>query len=110
MESIDNARDFNDFMVDYFSKLQLDPVESPMPPQTLEPSNLFGNDLVELMDRDGCAVPAVVGKCITYVEARGMNLQGLYREGGDLKAVRRLRDAFDRGRVFAFPHCSALLS
>ena len=102
VESIDNARDFNDFMASYFSKLQLDVAESPMPPQIQDPTALFGFDLPELMDRDGCAVPAVVGKCITFIEARGMNLQGLYREGGDLKAVRRLRDSFNRGNCLFF--------
>lgn len=95
-------------MASYFSKLQLDVAESPMPPQNQEPTALFGIDLTELMERDGCAVPAVVGKCIMFTEARGMNLQGLYREGGDLKAVRRLRDAFNRGICLIVAPCSRL--
>jgi hypothetical protein len=102
IESVDNARDFQDFMTDFFAPLNLNPAESPMQTVTPEtPANpVFGVDLIALMERDETAVPEVVVKCAEFVEKKGMTVQGLYRDGGDYKKVQQLRDAFNKGGFF----------
>lgn len=96
IEVINNHQDFQEFMLDYLGKIQSTPSESPMQFQPFE-KPYFGHDLVELMERDNDPIPLVVKKCIDFVDEKGMKLQELYREPGNMKNIMILRDLFNRG-------------
>ncbi|KAJ3178285.1 hypothetical protein HK101_010148 [Irineochytrium annulatum] len=104
-ESINNARDFSDFMHDYFQnqkqlqKKDYEYAPYPMSPEAVSivnPKPSFGLELVSVCERDGPPVPVVVTRCIQAVEDYGMSVQGVYRTSGTSSQVQKLRTLLDR--------------
>ncbi|KAK9763715.1 hypothetical protein K7432_009367, partial [Basidiobolus ranarum] len=62
---------------------------------------IFGQPLEDAVERskidDNCPVPAVVIRCIEYLDCNGLNEVGLYRVPGSTSAVTRLKAIFDEG-------------
>jgi hypothetical protein len=56
-----------------------------------DPSVLFGTDLATRCEFEQRMIPAVVGRCIEEVEARGMDVEGIYRKSGGNSQVQALK-------------------
>jgi hypothetical protein len=52
------------------------------------------------MKRDGKDVPLFVEKCVEAIEAQGLKTVGIYRLSGTSTQIQRLKNQFDRGRVY----------
>ncbi|XP_037348739.1 LOW QUALITY PROTEIN: rho GTPase-activating protein 27 [Talpa occidentalis] len=52
---------------------------------------VFGCPLEELCERERSSVPRFVQQCIRTVEARGLDIDGLYRISGNLATIQKLR-------------------
>ncbi|CAG8548918.1 6119_t:CDS:10 [Acaulospora morrowiae] len=59
--------------------------------------SIFGNDLVKQSELEGDEIPLVMRKCITAVEVRGMDLEGIYRKSGGASQMRGIVTAFENG-------------
>jgi Rho GTPase-activating protein RGD1 len=57
----------------------------------------FGVDLAEQMVRDGVEVPLIMVKCCEAIEKHGITTMGVYRVGGTMSKVTRLKEKLDRG-------------
>jgi Rho GTPase-activating protein RGD1 len=57
----------------------------------------FGVDLAEQMVRDGVEVPPIMVKCCEAIEKHGITTVGVYRVGGTMSKVTRLKDKLDKG-------------
>ncbi|XP_008111401.2 rho GTPase-activating protein 27 isoform X1 [Anolis carolinensis] len=57
---------------------------------------VFGCALQVLCDREKSTVPQFVKQCITAVEKRGLDIDGLYRISGNLATIQKLRYKVDR--------------
>jgi len=55
----------------------------------------FGLTLQEMFERDGDLVPLLVDHCITEVEKRGLNEEGIYRLSGSTATIQELKAAYD---------------
>lgn len=55
---------------------------------------LFGSDLVARCDFEKRMIPAIVTRCIDEVEARGMNIEGVYRKSGGSGQVKQVQAGF----------------
>ncbi|XP_044035879.1 rho GTPase-activating protein 27 isoform X2 [Siniperca chuatsi] len=53
--------------------------------------NVFGCHLATLCTQERTTVPSFVEKCITAVEKRGLDIDGLYRVSGNLAVIQKLR-------------------
>ncbi|CAG8512500.1 2228_t:CDS:10 [Acaulospora colombiana] len=62
--------------------------------------SIFGNDLTKQSELEGEDVPLVVQKCVKAVEARGMDLDGIYRKSGGASQLRAIITAFENGEEF----------
>eukprot|EP00911_Craspedida_sp_UC1_P002334 UC1_evm1s1756 len=56
---------------------------------------LFGLSLVDACRREFTSVPHIVKQCVADVEARGMNVNGIYRVAGNGRVVTAMRKRFD---------------
>ncbi|XP_040605712.1 rho GTPase-activating protein 27 isoform X3 [Mesocricetus auratus] len=56
---------------------------------------VFGCALAELCERERSPVPRFVQQCIRTVEARGLDMDGLYRISGNLATIQKLRYKVD---------------
>ncbi|KZT66142.1 RhoGAP-domain-containing protein [Daedalea quercina L-15889] len=56
----------------------------------------FGVDLAEQMARDDVDVPAIMVKCCEAIEKYGLRSQGIYRIGGTMSKVAKLKERLDR--------------
>ncbi|XP_006833587.1 PREDICTED: rho GTPase-activating protein 27 isoform X1 [Chrysochloris asiatica] len=56
---------------------------------------VFGCTLAELCEREKSPVPHFVQQCIRTVEARGLDIDGLYRISGNLATIQKLRYKVD---------------
>ncbi|XP_012581481.1 PREDICTED: rho GTPase-activating protein 27 [Condylura cristata] len=56
---------------------------------------VFGCPLEELCERERSRVPRFVQQCIRTVEARGLDIDGLYRISGNLATIQKLRHRAD---------------
>ncbi|XP_012887492.1 PREDICTED: rho GTPase-activating protein 27 isoform X1 [Dipodomys ordii] len=56
---------------------------------------VFGCALAVLCERERSAVPRFVQQCIRTVEARGLDIDGLYRISGNLATIQKLRYKVD---------------
>ncbi|KAM5274751.1 rho GTPase-activating protein 27 isoform 2-T2 [Ctenodactylus gundi] len=56
---------------------------------------VFGCALATLCERERSAVPRFVQQCIHTVEARGLDIDGLYRISGNLATIQKLRYKVD---------------
>ena len=99
IESMDNAKDFQEYMVHYLSHANLESGVKHDP--SMDPQNLhFGKDLVELYERDKTPVPIVVSKCLNFLEMKALKIQGIYRESCGLMRMHTLQDLLDQGNSF----------
>ncbi|KAI5357653.1 putative Rho GTPase activation protein [Septoria linicola] len=58
-------------------------------------NRVFGVSMDELFTRDQSAVPIIVFQCIQAVDMFGLEIEGIYRQTGNMAQVNRLRQAFD---------------
>ncbi|PCH44144.1 GTPase activating protein [Wolfiporia cocos MD-104 SS10] len=56
----------------------------------------FGVDLAEQMNRDDVDVPPIMVKCCEAIEKYGLHTQGVYRVGGTMSKVNKLKERLDR--------------
>lgn len=56
---------------------------------------VFGVSLDDLFTRDQSAVPIIIFQCIQAVDLFGLEIEGIYRQTGNMAQVNRLREAFD---------------
>ncbi|KAL9526748.1 RHO GTPase-activating protein [Sphaerulina musiva] len=56
---------------------------------------VFGYSLDDLFARDQSAVPIIVFQCIQAVDMFGLEIEGIYRQAGNMAQVNRLRHSFD---------------
>lgn len=64
----------------------------------------FGIDLGEQMIRDDVDVPPVLVKCCEAIEKHGLNVQGIYRIGGTVSKVNKLKERLDKGLCCRLTH------
>ena len=57
---------------------------------------LFGSDLTSRCYHEHLAIPSVVAHCITEVETRGMNQEGIYRKSGGSGQVKVIQVGFEK--------------
>ncbi|PWN44503.1 RhoGAP-domain-containing protein [Ceraceosorus guamensis] len=62
--------------------------------------SMFGRLLVDQAAAEGRDVPIVVEKCISAVEAMGMDYEGIYRKSGGTSQLRVITQLFERGQPF----------
>ncbi|KAJ6223552.1 hypothetical protein RDWZM_002097 [Blomia tropicalis] len=60
---------------------------------------VFGCDLCEHLANSGNDLPLVLTTCCAYIEANGLNANGIYRLSGVASTINRLRAVFDEDRV-----------
>ena len=61
---------------------------------------VFGIDLTTLVNAHRTARPFVVEKCITEIERRGLDAEGLYRVSGFAEEIETLKLGLDKGKIF----------
>lgn len=59
------------------------------------PVAMFGNDLTMQLESEGRLVPQVVTSCITIIESRALEFEGLYRKSGGAGEMKALIEAFE---------------
>ncbi|KAK3608021.1 hypothetical protein CHS0354_009964 [Potamilus streckersoni] len=59
---------------------------------------VFGSDLKQLCEREKQKVPLFLQKAIAAIENRGLHHDGLYRVGGNVSTIQKLRCAVDAGQ------------
>ena len=57
---------------------------------------LFGSDLIARCEYEKRILPAVVTRCIEEVEARGMDIEGVYRKSGGSGQVKQIQMGFEK--------------
>jgi len=60
------------------------------------PKATFGVDLADQMTRDGVEVPPIMVKCCEAIEKHGIATVGVYRIGGTMSKVTRLKEKLDK--------------
>ncbi|KAJ4289014.1 Rho-type gtpase-activating protein [Kalmusia sp. IMI 367209] len=63
-------------------------------------SVLFGSDLSARCDYEKRMIPAIVSRCIEEVEARGMDVEGIYRKSGGTSQVNQVKSGFEGNDEF----------
>ncbi|KAH6629449.1 hypothetical protein C7974DRAFT_413244 [Boeremia exigua] len=58
-------------------------------------TSLFGSDLSARCDFEKQMIPGVVTRCISEVELRGMDVEGVYRKSGGSTQVNQVRNGFE---------------
>ncbi|KAI0918052.1 hypothetical protein AcV5_002832 [Taiwanofungus camphoratus] len=124
IESIDSRSDFKTYMQNYAfahggsnsrgprrdgprEEGFLPPIPALAPLGTSSPSTshsqipdkgrpTFGVDLAEQMARDDMDVPPIMVKCCEAIEKYGLQSQGIYRIGGTVSKVAKLKERLDR--------------
>lgn len=61
---------------------------------------LFGSDLAQRCDYERRVLPSIVTRCIEEVEARGMDVEGIYRKSGGSGQVKQVQAGFERDGNF----------
>lgn len=60
----------------------------------------MGRSLIEQVELEGNAVPALVSHCVVAIEANGLEDEGLYRKSGSSQQQRQIIQLFDSGSSF----------
>lgn len=76
-------------------------------PQTCHRNNMdgdsegymFGVDLIKQIQSEKGKIPLIVEKCVSCVEERGMDYEGIYRKSGGVGQMRQIQQAFEKGEV-----------
>jgi len=63
---------------------------------------IFGGTLEEQAQKEGSKIPKVVEECITEIEKRGVETEGIYRLSGNTAVVNRLKAMYNRGEQVSF--------
>jgi hypothetical protein len=61
---------------------------------------LFGSELSARCDFEGRLVPGIVSRCISEVESRGMDVEGIYRKSGGAGQVKQVQQGFEKDNNF----------
>jgi hypothetical protein len=61
---------------------------------------VFGTALTTLCQNDASTVPRFVHECVVAVENRGLKVSGIYRVGGNLASVQKLRLMVDQREYY----------
>ena len=61
-----------------------------------QPVTLFGTDLEIRADFEKTTIPGIVKRCIAEVEARGMDVEGIYRKSGGNSQVQQVKEGFEK--------------
>ncbi|KAI9715024.1 MAG: Rho-type gtpase-activating protein [Chrysothrix sp. TS-e1954] len=59
-------------------------------------TTLFGAELINRCEYETRTVPAIVLRCIDEVEARGMDIEGIYRKSGSFSQVKQVQAGFEK--------------
>lgn len=63
-------------------------------------AQIFGTDLTLLVKAaGGFRPPFVVEKCVTEIEARGLQTEGIYRVSGSREQTERLKKYLEKGEL-----------
>uniref|UniRef100_A0A8C4PZG2 Rho GTPase activating protein 9 n=1 Tax=Eptatretus burgeri TaxID=7764 RepID=A0A8C4PZG2_EPTBU len=65
---------------------------------------VFGCPLGTLCEREASTVPAFVQQCISAVETRGLDIDGIYRVSGNLSLIQKLRFSVDHEEELDLSH------
>jgi len=57
---------------------------------------LFGSDLSARCNFERHLIPTIVSRCISEVETRGMNIEGVYRKSGSSSQIKMIQAGFER--------------
>ncbi|KAJ9076859.1 hypothetical protein DSO57_1022178 [Entomophthora muscae] len=68
---------------------------SPVAKSVLNPKVVYGLDLQEQLTRDNSVLPAIVVKCVAFIDKHGLNQEGIYRRSGSNSKINRIRDLFN---------------
>lgn len=60
---------------------------------------VFGSTLMEISQRERSAVPKFVRVVTEVIEAKGLDVDGLYRVSGNLSAIQKIRCQVDQGML-----------
>jgi hypothetical protein len=58
---------------------------------------VFGSTLVEISQRERLTVPKFVRTVTEVIEAKGLDVDGLYRVSGNLSSIQKIRCQVDQG-------------
>ncbi|KAG8526486.1 uncharacterized protein KY384_008686 [Bacidia gigantensis] len=61
---------------------------------------LFGSELELRAEYERSNIPSVVMRCIQEVDARGMDIEGIYRKSGSSSQVTAIKDGFERNNDY----------
>ncbi|KAI0222151.1 hypothetical protein L0F63_007269 [Massospora cicadina] len=70
-------------------------IMSPIAKSLLNPKVVYGLDLQEQLARDNATLPAIVVKCVAFIDKHGLQQEGIYRRSGSNSKVNRIRDLFN---------------
>ncbi len=59
---------------------------------------MFGKQLAHLCEKERTLVPIFVTKCISAIDKRGLQVDGIYRVSGNLSLIQKLRFQVDQGK------------
>lgn len=59
-------------------------------------ADLFGSELEARCEYENRVVPSIVSRCIDEVEARGMDVEGVYRKSGGAGQVKTVQQGFEK--------------
>jgi hypothetical protein len=76
----------------------LDKVSSECCPNLNDAKEIFGLDLNFMVKVAGGKAPFVLEKCITEIEKKGLNTEGIYRVSGSRELIEKLRTMFEKDR------------
>jgi len=63
---------------------------------------IFGGSLEEQTQKEGTDIPRIIIDCITEIEKRGIETEGIYRLSGNSAVVNRLKAQYNKGEVVNF--------
>ena len=61
---------------------------------------MFGSELRERCEYEKRVLPSIVTRCIDEVEARGMDMEGIYRKSGGSGQVKQIQQGFEKDGTY----------
>ncbi|KAL6719869.1 Rho-type gtpase-activating protein [Lecanora helva] len=61
---------------------------------------LFGSELEQRAEYERTSIPGIVMRCIQEVDARGMDIEGIYRKSGGNSQIQVIKEGFERSNDF----------
>lgn len=53
-----------------------------------------------VIDRDSESIPLVVSKCVEYLDATGLEFEGIFRKSGSLVQMNEFKARFEKGTIW----------